>query len=299
MDRLYGWTGLVMRIDLSLRSAVCLPTVDYIDRFIGGRGLAGRMYWNDVGAGTGAFDQENHLYFMTGPLCATPSPASSRWVVVGKSPMADPEQYASGNLGGHLGAALKWAGLDGLDILGASAGPVVLVVEPGGACLFEDASFLWGMDAFSTIEAVQAKYGHKAPVATIGRAGERLVRYAAIIGSGGVSATKGFGAVMGSKQLKAVVVRAEKRPVPVARPDALKHTIHEIRDLWKGEQSERYWNDLILEDVTKESSCFCYSCPGVCRRGLYRNTQGEPGYRKSCVSAFFYSMHEKLSLIHI
>jgi aldehyde:ferredoxin oxidoreductase len=167
-----------------------------------------------MNASTGAFDADNHLFFMNGPLCGTQAPAASRWIVLGKSPMAVPEQYAFGNLGGHFGAALKWSGFDGLDITGISPKPVILVIESDGKCLFEDASHLWGKNTFETISSLKETFGNKSSVVTIGRAGEMLVRFANVIGSGGVSATKGFGAVMGSKNLKAVVVKASKESWP-------------------------------------------------------------------------------------
>jgi len=195
--------------------------------------------------------------------------------------MAVPEQYAFGNLGGHFGAALKWSGFDGLDITGITPKPVILVIESAGECLFEDASHLWGENSFETISSLQKTYGNKACVATIGRAGEMRVRFANIIGSGGVSATKGFGAVMGSKNPKAVVVRTNKTTLPVARPEDLKKFKKEIAFLWKGETSGRYWREFMLENVTKIKNAYCFGCLGICRRGIYQNEKGEEGYRGS------------------
>ena len=292
MEKFYGWTGKILRINLNDGSQSCINTHDYSSRFVGGRGIASRIYWDETGAGIGAFDPDNHLFFMNGPLCGTAAPAASRWIVLGKSPMAVPEQYACGNLGGHLGAALKWSGFDGLNITGASEKPVILVIEKGCHCFIEDAAYLWGKNTFDTISCLQNKFGNKACVAAIGRAGEQRVRFASIIGSGGVSATKGFGAVMGSKNLKAVVVRAAKTEVPVADIESLKKVNREITSLWKGDKSGRYWNELMLEDITKVKNAFCFGCPGLCRRGIYKNNKGVEGYRKTCVSAYFYANHE-------
>ena len=292
MKEFFGWTGKILRINLSNHSVDERSSMTYASRFIGGRGLASRMYWDELNPPLSAFDPDNHLYFMTGPLCGTQAPAASRWIVLGKSPMAVPEQYASANLGGSFGAVLKWAGLDGLDIYGASPKPVFLVIEQDGTCRFEDAGRLWGKDCFDTIAALEKQYGDTARVAAISRAGEMKVRFANIIGSDGVSATKGFGAVMGSKNLKAIVVRAEKAPLRPARPEAFKQVRKDITALWSGEESGRFWNELNLEDIEKKKDIPCYACPGICRRGLYESTGGEQGIRKPCVSAYFYYKEE-------
>jgi aldehyde:ferredoxin oxidoreductase len=273
MSQRYGWAGKILRVDLGEGSISEVSTYDYTSLFIGGRGIASRMYWEEMGGNTGAFDPDNHLYFMNGPLSGTQAPAASRWLVLGKSPMCVPEQYAFGNFGGRLGAAMKWAGLDGLDITGASKKPVVIVIGPGGRCSLEDASGLWGKDAFETIESLQSTFGNKACVATIGRAGEMRVRFAAVIGSGGVSATKGFGAVMGSKNLKALVVVADPATLPVARPDAFQEVRQEVAEIHQGEGSGRLGQDLMLDDIEKVRGAYCYSCPGVCGRGQYHKSK--------------------------
>ena len=292
MEKLYGWAGKILRVNLSDGSISVISTMKYAPRFIGGRGIASRMYWEEINSDTGTFDADNHLFFMNGPLCGTQAPAASRWIVLGKSPMAVPEQYAIGNLGGRFGAVLRWTGLDGLDIIGASRKPVIMVIEPENKCLFEDATHLWGKDAFETITSLEKRFGDKACVVTIGRGGEMKVRFATIVGSGGISATKGFGAVMGSKNLKAVVVRSDKAQLPVARPESFQKIKEEITTLWRGESSGRYWNELVIEGTEKIKDVYCYSCPGICRRGIYQNKKGIKGYRKTCVSAYFYSKQE-------
>ncbi|MCK5188412.1 MAG: hypothetical protein KAR43_14910 [Deltaproteobacteria bacterium] len=292
MEKVFGWTGKILRVNLNDGSLFDISTLEHVHRFIGGRGIASRIYWDEMNTSTGAFDADNHLFFMNGPLCGTQAPAASRWIVLGKSPMAIPEQYAFGNLGGHLGAALKWVGLDGLDITGASPKPVIIVIESGGKCFLKDASHLWGKNTFETIMALEKSFGDKACIATIGRAGEMRTRFANIIGSGGVSATKGFGAVMGSKNLKAVVVMGNKVELPIAKPESFKKIKQEISTLWKGETSGRYWNELVIEGTEKIKNAYCYSCPGICRRGVYQDKKGVKGYRKSCVSAYFYSKQE-------
>lgn len=292
MAKKFGWAGRILRVSLEDGSLSEISTDKYTDRFIGGRGIASRIYWEESSPGCGAFDADNQLIFMNGPLCGTRAPGASRWIVLGKSPMAVPEQYAFGNLGGRLGAALKWAGLDGLVLTGASKKPVILVIENEGKCLFEDAGYLWGRNTDETIAALREKYGDKACVAAIGKAGEMQVRFANIIGSDGISATKGFGAVMGSKKVKAVVVKADRSDLPIARPQSFNKIKQEITALWQGETSGRFWGELVLDDIEKVKNVPCYGCPGICRRGVYQNKKGEKGFRKTCVSAYFYSKQE-------
>ena len=176
------------------------------ERFIGGAGLQAACTGKN-GRAAGAFDPDNTLYFMNGPLCGMHAPGASRWVVLGKSPMAMPEQYAFGNLGGSFGAALKRAGLDGLAIRGAPAKPVYLLIGPDGTCTFEDAAGLWGKDTEQMLDLLVQRHGPGAHALAIGQAGETRVRFANIIASGGAVASKGFGAVLGAKNLKAIVVQ--------------------------------------------------------------------------------------------
>ncbi len=292
MTTTFGWAGKILRVNLSDGTVTDVRTLDYSARFIGGKGIATRLYWEQVGAGVGAFDPENHLFLMNGPLGGIRATAASRWVIVSKSPLATPEQYSAGNLGGRFGASLKWVGLDGLDIVGAAAKPVIMVIEAGGAITTQDAANLWGRDTFETINSLQTAYGAEASVATIGRAGENLVRFANVIGSGGVSATKGFGAVMGSKNLKAIVVRGRQTMLPVARPGPFKEVVAEILSLNKGAESGRYHAE-VRQDLERVKSSFCYGCIGTCMRGLYRTPEGDEGYRIACFSAAFYSPSER------
>ncbi len=292
MKTLFGWAGKILRVNLGDGSASDISTMGYASKFIGGKGIASRMYWEEMNSKTSAFDPDNHLYFLNGPLAGTKAKGASRSVVLGKSPMAFPEQYASGNLGGRIGAYLKWAGLDGLVITGASDKPVILVIEPSGKYSIEDASGLWGKDTDETIEILEKRFGSKASILTIGEAGEKKIRFATIIGSHGISATKGFGAVMGSKKLKAIVVKADRVSLPVAHPDKLKEINRQITSLIAEETSERYFTELMHEGVEKVKNVPCYGCPGICRRGIYRSAEGEQGYRKTCASAFYYSTQE-------
>lgn len=293
MEKLYGWAGNILIIDLSHRKVDTIATKDYSERFVGGKGIASRLYLELISSKTPAFSPDNHIFIMNGPLSGIRATATSRCVIVSKSPLTFPEQYCCGNLGGYFGAALKWAGIDGLDIYGTARNPSILLIEPGARCVLEDATELWGKDTFTTIKILQDQYGVDVQVMAIGKSGEQRVRFANVIGSGGVSVSKGFGAVMGSKNLKAIVVKSAKVKLPVAKPDDFDRVIAEINGLTLGESSGRYHNEIRLEGVKKVSNANCYGCPGTCRRGLYRSSDGEEGYRINCASAFFYRTWEK------
>jgi aldehyde:ferredoxin oxidoreductase len=255
--------------------------------------MASRLYWETVSPDADAFAPDTPLFFMTGPLAGTKAQGGSRWLVAGKSPLAFPEQYASGNLGGRWGAALKWAGLDGLIIVGAADRPVILEINANGHVTLADASGLWGRDVPDTMATLKERYGAGAEAAVIGSAGERRVRFASIMAGNGAAGGKGFGAVMGAKNLKAMVVRAERSVLLPAKPEAFRAVTREITALWRGDTSERYWIDAMLEGVEKVKKTPCFACPGICGRGLYTNSRGESGYGKNCASAYSYAYAEK------
>ena len=136
----FGWCGKILKVDLTHASVIELDTMDYADRFLGGRGLATRIYWDEVGPDVHAFDPENCLILMNGPLGATGALGASRCAVVGKSPMLMPEGFCYGNLGGHFPAALKRAGYDGVVITGCAERPSYLWINKGKAELRDAAT---------------------------------------------------------------------------------------------------------------------------------------------------------------
>jgi len=293
MEKRFGWTGRILSINLTDGKTSGIETDKYQDSYIGGRGIASRLYWENLSSGTSAFDPLNHLFFMTGPLAGTKAQAASRWIVLGKSPLVYPEKYAFGNLGGWFGAALKWTGLDGLDIVGSASKPVILVISEDGTVTCEEAGSLWGRDAFKTIDFLRERYGQKTEIAAISKAGELRVRFASIVASGGAVAGKGFGAVMGSKNLKAIVIKNNRKILPVARPERFAEVTKEITSLWKGDTSERYWSEPVLNDVERIKKTPCFSCPGICGRGIYSDSDGQTGFNKNCASAYSYAYAEQ------
>jgi len=285
---MYGWIGKILHVNLSNSKIAQSSTQLYAEQFLGGRGIASRIYWETVAPEIKAFDPDNRLIFMTGPLVATGTQAATRLSVVGKSPMTFPEGYCYGNIGGFVGAELKKAGFDGVVIEGRAPKPVYLWIHDNEAEL-RDASSLWGQGAYRAGEMLQQAHGEKVRFITTGVAGERRVRTAVVFASHGSTSSCGFGAVMGAKNLKALVVRGTGRP-SVADPDRLKelnrYTIKISKRLRLSIPplivSTRH--EHLLEVIGKSG---CYQCGLECIRGLYQYGQRLEGYRK-CQSMEYY-----------
>ena len=156
MKELHGYAGAILRVDVSSGNISRQPTMDYAGDFLGGRGIAARIYWDEVPPGTGAFDPGNRLIFITGPLAGFSGLSGSRWQVCGKAPAMTPEQFSYANLGGRWGAQLKFAGFDGLVVHGRADRPVYLYIEDGAAQL-RDASHLWGKRTVETRDILKSE----------------------------------------------------------------------------------------------------------------------------------------------
>jgi len=279
---IFGWMGKILQVDLSASGMTELETMDYADRFLGGLGVASRIYWDLVGPEVGAFDPENCLILMSGPLTATGAQGAARFEVAGKSPMRMPEGFCYGNLGGFFGPYLKRAGYDGVVVTGRADRPSYLWIDDGKAEIL-DASYLWGKGIYEVRDLLREKHGKKIRFVTTGVAGENRCRAATLMTDHEGSATGGFGAVMGSKHLKAVVVSGTGNP-SVADRERLKelnrYAIHLSRRgtlrLPVPRQHMRY---------LKTASC--YQCGMDCFRGLYRTVTGRDVIRK-CQSLVFY-----------
>jgi aldehyde:ferredoxin oxidoreductase len=211
------WGGSILHVDLSSGTVRREPTDRYIDDCVGGRGIAAKLIYEHVGPEIGALDPANMLVFSTGPLTATLAPGSSRTGVTARSPVTG--LLGISNMGGYFGAELKRGGVDHLAVTGKSSKPVYLVVNDGDVEI-RDASQVWGKDTYETPTLIRKELGDpNYQIATIGRAGENLVVHACVMTSFGHAATRtGMGAVMGSKNLKAIVIRGT-RGVSVADPE--------------------------------------------------------------------------------
>lgn len=206
------------------------------ERFIGGGNLGAAMLARMTDPKTDALSGANPLAFLTGPLTGTGLPFSSRHQVVSLSPLTG--LFGESSCGGSLAWKLRRSGLDGLVFTGRSPHPVVTVVSQSGVVV-RHASELWGLDAFQTDERLKEEYGSGSTTATIGPAGEKLVRFASISHDGRATRSAGrcgMGAVMGSKGLKAVLVTADgQNPPPVADPAGLS----EIKKRWMRSAREK------------------------------------------------------------
>jgi aldehyde:ferredoxin oxidoreductase len=203
-----GWMGKTLEVDLSSGEiAFQQLDVNLARLFLGGRGLGARLLWDMAGPEVDPFSPENVLIFCTGPLTATAFQTSNRFSVTTKSPLTG--TVLDANSGGSWGMRLKRSGLDTLVIKGRAEKPVYLEIAPAGASL-RDASRLRGRTVPETTRELGQGPGRN--VLCIGPAGENLVRIAAIMNDGTRALGRGgVGAVMGSKNLKAVVVEGEEK----------------------------------------------------------------------------------------
>jgi aldehyde:ferredoxin oxidoreductase len=207
--------GKLLRINLSTENI----TVEKIDseaarNFLGGKGLAAYYLFREMEKGVDPLSPENKLIFMTGPLTGTRAPSSCRFVVGTKSPLTG--AWVDSSCGGFWGPELRFAGFDGIIIEGRAEKPVYIHIDDGKVSI-NDAGFLWGMNTADTISHLRERHksNRTVRVATIGPAGERGARIASIIADMRAAGRGGTGAVMGSKNLKAISVVGHRK-IPMA-----------------------------------------------------------------------------------
>lgn len=214
-----GWTGSILRVNLTTGVSETESTGRYIDSFLGGKGINAKILWDEVGPEVLPLSAENRLIFGVGPFVGTLIPGSCRCNVTSKSPQTG--IFGDSNFGGYWGPELKFAGYDHLVIYGSSDRPVYLFIDDARVEL-RDARHLWGRDTIETQRMIKAELkNNDIQVACIGPAGENNVCIASINHGLGNSASRvGMGAVMGSKNLKAIAVRGT-RNVTIAQPKEL------------------------------------------------------------------------------
>jgi len=223
-----GYMGKMLRINLNTRQIEIEElTEDIARKYIGGSGLGARILFKETSVDTDPLGPENILIFMTGPLTGTRAFSSDRFEVITKSPLTG--IYAEADCGGHWGEKLKKSGYDGIIVLGKADRPLYIWIDDGQVRL-KDASHLWGKDTFEVDEIIKKETTDTTNVISIGQSGEKLVRIAAIITDGKhgrVAGRCGVGAVMGSKNLKAIAVTGSAK-IEVAYPDKLLGLTREI-----------------------------------------------------------------------
>jgi len=206
---IYGFMGQLLRVDLT-NHKITVEEINQVwaKQYLGGAGLATKYFYEEVPGGVAPLGSENKLIFMTGPLTGTASASASRYSVVAKSPQTG--LWGQANSGGSFGPSLKKSGYDGIIFEGSSSTPIFLQILDGEAKLL-DASHLWGKTIPETEDTLQENASQKLTIAAIGPAGENLVTYAAIMNNKHRAAGRcGLGAVMGSKNLKAIACAGSK-----------------------------------------------------------------------------------------
>ncbi|MBE9473714.1 MAG: aldehyde ferredoxin oxidoreductase family protein [Chloroflexi bacterium] len=309
----YGFMGKILRVNLSAGELSTEPiNQEWTRKYLGGAGLATRYLYDEMPAGADPLGPDNPLIFMTGLLTGTASASASRYSVVSKSPQTG--IWGQANSGGSFGPALKRSGYDGVIFEGISPRPVYLKIVAGQAELC-DADHLWGKTVPETEDAIQDGSDHKFTIASIGPAGENLVRFAAIMNNKHRAAGRcGLGAVMGSKRLKAIACSG-KDPVRIAHEDQFRESARRqigfldesmlkvvfdtfgtnmIADMVnvRGGYPTRNWQESVFEDIEAVNaegiadSVFiegvaCFACPVTCgrrteiREGKWQGNTGE------------------------
>ena len=226
MEKIFGWTGRILQVDLSKRSVSIVPTDAYRD-FIGGLGINQYILFKELAEDTDPLSSENLLIFGAGPLAGTPAFSSSRTSIDCKNVLTG--GVGSANVGGHFSAELKCAGYDHIVLSGKADQPVVLFIH-NDSISFMDARDLWGKGTQETFQRIREKHNDpRIRMAAIGPAGEKGVKFACIIVDHGRAAGfSGGGAVMGSKNVKAIAVRGTK-DIAIAHPSFFSETLNKIK----------------------------------------------------------------------
>jgi aldehyde:ferredoxin oxidoreductase len=258
----YGYAGKILKVDLSGGEIIKQPSADYTDRFIGGHGLAARLYWEMVPPHAKAAGPENCLVCASGPVAGFPGFAGARWKICGKSPLAAPGSFSHCNLGEGWGSVLKFAGYDALAVRGRAEKLSYIYIHDDKVEI-KEASHLRGLSTFDTGDALKAELGKGVSVLAVGPAGENLVPFSIVVAEGNASGSGGMGAVMGSKNLKAVVAAGGSRPV-AARPDRLRELAKIIRDGRPKTPVPSMW---AVPGLTHPHAC--YGCGIGCSREQY------------------------------
>ena len=209
---MYGHQGRLLKVDLSNKHIEEESySEEFAQMFLGGNGFAAKMIYDSVPAQADPFEPANAVVFTVGPVTDTPVWGSSRGHMASLSPLTG--LFCDSNFGGQFAIAQKRTGYDAILVKGSSSEPVYLSVTDQGAEI-RSAGYLWGTSTKETIERLQAQAGEGAICGTIGPAGENRVLFANVLFGGkrtGVAGRGGLGAVMGAKNLKALVVRGSKR----------------------------------------------------------------------------------------
>ncbi|MFH1381609.1 MAG: aldehyde ferredoxin oxidoreductase family protein [Chloroflexota bacterium] len=287
-------TGKFLRVNLSSGKIGTEDVPEEIARdFIGGRGYGIRYLYQELPSGIDPLGEQNKLLMLNGPLAGSSAQGVSRWMACTKSPLTG--AFARSVCGADFGAWLKFAGYEFIVIEGKAEKPVYLHIADDDTKIC-DAAELWGKDTRVTQEWLVQNHGRSTRTACIGPAGERLVKYAAIVSGRRTAGRCGTGAVMGSKNLKAIAITSQRR-VQVSDPDRYNSLVKEqvaLIQKSKAFQNHREWGTTRTQDVTNDLGIYpvrnfrygqhlgrtkisgkeyrklrtgemgCYSCPARC-----------------------------------
>ncbi|HTY82169.1 MAG TPA: aldehyde ferredoxin oxidoreductase N-terminal domain-containing protein [Dehalococcoidales bacterium] len=268
---MYGIVGKMLRINLSSSKISTFSTEPYSEHYLGGRGIASRLYWEEVPPGTKPFDAANKLIFANGPLVGTGAQAATVMAVAGVSPSAYPEGYCYGFFAGWVGSELKKAGYDGVIIEGTAAEPVYIWINDSKVEI-KSAASLWGKSAYASAVAIESAHGKDVQWMTIGVSGENRVRTSVVVSSHDSTLSCGFAAVMGAKNLKAIAVKGSGE-VSVADRSKLveltRYSYHISKRIHMSipPQVTRSGHGDLLEVIGKDG---CYKCAATCQKNVYR-----------------------------
>jgi aldehyde:ferredoxin oxidoreductase len=263
----FGYAGEILKINLSDGEITKLPTADYADKFIGGRGFAVKLYWDLVPPEAKAYDPDNCFICVTGPAAGFKGIAGFRWQVCGKSALSEPEAFSYGNLGGSWGGLLKYAGYDALVVQGRSDKPVYIYINDNKVEI-RDASRIWGKSVYETSDILKAEHGEKVSVMTTGQGGENLTSFATVFADEGASGSGGLGAVMGSKLLKAVAVTGSKS-TKFANPEKLQSISKRLSRPAGAAAPPSPWS---IPGISEPQ--ICYGCEIGCTKEVYFDKNG-------------------------
>lgn len=243
-------TGRLLRINLSSGQTATETVPEKItEDFIGGRGYGVKYLYDELAPGTDPLGVDNKLVMVNGPLAGTTAQAVSRWMVCTRSPLTG--AFARSVCGADFGAWLKFSGYELIIVEGKADKPVYVSVTPDG-CQVLDAAEVWGKDTKETQVFLTGQHGKNTRTACIGQAGENLVKYASIVSDRRTAGRCGTGAVMGSKNLKAIAVTATRK-LHLADPEAYEKIAKEqVQTLLAnpGFQSHKEWGTTATQDVT-------------------------------------------------
>ncbi len=276
MAKSYGWTGQILWVDLTDRKITKVPTSDFEpEKYIGGVGLNTKIFWELGSPRVNAFNAANPLLISIGPLTGASGPFN-RSEVGGIAPQTYPQElFNYSGFGGKFSSELKYAGYDGIVILGKADKPVYLSINDDDVEI-KDASHLWGLDTFETQQTLRENHP-KASILTIGPAGENLSRIAIILNETASAAGQGgYGAVMGSKNLKAIALKGTGT-LKIADPAYFTNLLsaRKARGEWVAGGHQTWGRYPLAEGVVDEMVgkylkrfSGCHGCPYQCQ-GFY------------------------------